>query len=49
MMAGFKSEWTAGIVGIRIPGQIVAEAMVELGTADDEGVAKTTCGLMIND
>lgn len=34
---------------ISIPGQIVAEAMVELGTADDEGVAKTTCGLMIND
>ena len=34
---------------ISIPGQIVAEAVVEPGTADDEGVAMTICALVIND
>jgi hypothetical protein len=34
---------------ISIAGQIVAEAVVEPGTADDEGVAMTICALVIND
>lgn len=34
---------------ISIAGQIVAEAVVEQGTADDDGVALTICALVIND
>lgn len=34
---------------ISIAGQIVAEAVVEPGTADDDGVAMTICALVIND
>ena len=34
---------------ISIAGQILAEAVVEPGTADDEGVAMTVCALVIND
>ena len=34
---------------ISIPGQIVAEAVVEPGTADDAGVAMTICAQVIND
>ncbi len=34
---------------ISIAGQILAEAVVEPGTADDEGVAMTICALVIND
>jgi hypothetical protein len=34
---------------IGITGQIVAEAVVEPGTADDDGVAMTICALVIND
>jgi hypothetical protein len=34
---------------ITIAGQILAEALVEPGTADDEGVAMTICALVIND
>jgi hypothetical protein len=34
---------------ISIAGQIVAEAVVEPGTADDEGMAMTICALVIND
>jgi hypothetical protein len=34
---------------ISIPGQIVAEAVIEPGTADDRGVAMTICALVIND
>lgn len=43
-------------VGERLPseafsiaGQILAEAVVEPGTADDEGAAMTICALVIND
>lgn len=34
---------------INVAGQILAEAVVEPGTADDEGVAMTICALVIND
>lgn len=34
---------------ISIAGQILAEAVVEPGTADDAGVAMTICALVIND
>lgn len=34
---------------IAVPGQIVAEAVVEAGTADDDGVAMTICALVINE
>ena len=34
---------------IAIAGQIVAEAVVEPGTADDDGVAMTICALVINE
>lgn len=34
---------------ISISGQILAEAVVEPGTADDEGVAMTICALVINE
>lgn len=34
---------------ISIAGQIMAEVVVEPGTADDEGAAMTICALVIND
>lgn len=34
---------------IAISGQILAEILVESGTADDDGVALTLCALVIND
>ena len=34
---------------ITIAGQILAEALVEPGTADDQGVAMTICAPVIND
>jgi hypothetical protein len=34
---------------IAIPGRILAELVVEPGTADDEGVAMTICALVIDE
>ncbi len=34
---------------IAISGQILAEIVVEPGTADDDGIAMTLCALVIND
>jgi len=34
---------------VTMPGRILAEIVVEPGTADDEGVALTICALVIDD